>query len=185
MIECIDSILDDGKPFLAWVGYQAMHYPYQAPKELIDKYDSVYDEGFDGDGSSMGQKGVYADYGPGWVPASAVPGNYFKTFSTEGGLRVPLIVRFPTVVEPGSQVDSFAYVRDIMPTILEIARVDIPGPIYKDREIYVPDGISILSVLKAETTGVRGEDAESGSKRNRRLGTFRLRCQSVRVDQPR
>lgn len=284
MIEYIDSNLDDGKPFLAWVGYQAMHYPHQAPIEFIDKYNGVYDDGFEvlretrlagqkelglvspdieldlemrktsfepwqmpdwevladeekafksrqmqtyagmldnmdvniskllahlekrgvadntivifmsdngpdpnqlplseenrewystnydkvymedfnGDFSSMGQKGVYADYGPGWAAASAVPGSYFKTFSTEGGLRVPLIVRFPGVVEPGSRVDDFAYVRDIMPTILEIAGVDIPGPVYDGREIYVPDGISMMPVLKQEVESVRGDDNPVG-----------------------
>jgi len=284
MIEYIDSNLDDGKPFFAWVGYQAMHYPHQAPKEFIDKYDGVYDEGFealratrlarqkelglvspeieldlemlntsyepwqmpdwealtdeekafrtrqmqtyagmldnmdvniskllehlekrgiadntivvfmsdngpdpnqlplseayrewykanydkvyledfDGDYSSMGQKGVYADYGPGWAAASAVPGSYFKTFSTEGGLRVPLIVRFPGVVEPGSRIDSFSYVRDIMPTLLEIADVDMPGPVYDGREINVPDGISMLPVLKSEIDTVRGDNNPVG-----------------------
>lgn len=47
MIEYIDETLEDGKPFLAWVGYQAVHYPHQAPKEFIDKYNGVYDEGFE------------------------------------------------------------------------------------------------------------------------------------------
>ena len=42
------AISEDGKPFLAWLGYQAVHYPHQAPKEFIDKYDGVYDDGFRG-----------------------------------------------------------------------------------------------------------------------------------------
>ncbi|WP_281972418.1 arylsulfatase [Ruegeria faecimaris] len=284
MIDYIDSNLDDGKPFLAWVGYQAVHYPHQAPKEFIDKYDGVYDEGFealrvsrlekqkelglispdveldpefaktsyepwqmpdweklndeekafnarrmqtyagmldnmdvnigrilsyldekgiadntivifladngpdpnqlplseayrdwykahydkvyiedfDGDYSDMGQQGVYADYGPGWAAAAAVPGSYFKTFSTEGGLRVPLIVKFPGVVEPGSQVDKFAFVRDIVPTLLEVAGVDVPGPVYDGREIYTPDGISMMPVLKGETETVRDDNNPVG-----------------------
>lgn len=284
MIDYIDSNLGDGKPFLAWVGYQAVHYPHQAPKEFIDKYDGVYDAGFEalrasrlatqkemglvspgieldsdllktsfqpwqmpdwdalsdeekafharqmqtyagmldnmdgnidrilsfleekgeldntlvifqsdngpdpnqlpqseayrdwynanydkvyiedfnGDFSSMGQKGVYADYGPGWAAAAATPGSYFKTFSTEGGLRVPLIVRFPGVVEPGSKVEKFAYVRDVLPTILEVAGVERPGPVYDGREIYVPDGISMLPVLKGDVQTVRGEDQPVG-----------------------
>jgi arylsulfatase A-like enzyme len=284
MIDYIDGNLGDGKPFLAWIGYQAVHYPHQAPKEFIDKYDGVYDEGFEslraarlakqkemglvspeivldmdlmktsfqpyqmpdwealsdeekafsarqmqtyagmldnmdgniakilahleekgvlentlvifqsdngpdpnqipmqeayrpwfeenydkvymedfgGDFSSMGQKGVYADYGPGWAAAAATPGSYFKTFSTEGGLRVPLIVRFPGVVEPGSKVEKFAYVRDVLPTILEVAGVERPGMTYDGREIYAPDGISMLPVLKGEVETVRTEDHPVG-----------------------
>ncbi len=75
---------------------------------------------------------------------------------------MPLIVRFPGVVEPGSRIDSFSYVRDIMPTLLEIADVDMPGPVYDGREINVPDGISMLPVLKSETDTVRGDDNPVG-----------------------
>jgi len=125
-------------------------------------YDKVYMEDFAGDFSSMGQKGVYADYGPGWAAAAATPGSYFKTFSTEGGLRVPLIVRFPGVVEPGAKVEKFAYVRDVLPTILEVAGVERPGTTYDGREIHAPDGISMLPVLKGEVETVRTEDHPVG-----------------------
>jgi len=37
----------DGKPFFAYVSLQAQHYPLQAPKEYIDKYEGVYDVGWD------------------------------------------------------------------------------------------------------------------------------------------
>ncbi len=35
------------KPFFAYVSYQAQHYPHQAPQEYIDKYEGVYDVGWD------------------------------------------------------------------------------------------------------------------------------------------
>ena len=37
----------DGKPFFAYISLQAQHYPLQAPKEYIDKYEGVYDVGWD------------------------------------------------------------------------------------------------------------------------------------------
>jgi len=46
-IEFIDSNLDDGKPFFAYVPFQAVHIPVQAPQEFIDRYMGVYDEGWD------------------------------------------------------------------------------------------------------------------------------------------
>ena len=46
-IEFIDSNLDDGKPFFAYVPFQAVHIPVQAPQEYIDRYMGVYDEGWD------------------------------------------------------------------------------------------------------------------------------------------
>ena len=46
-IEFIDSNLDDGIPFFAYVPFQAVHIPVQAPQEYIDRYMGVYDEGWD------------------------------------------------------------------------------------------------------------------------------------------
>lgn len=47
MIEFIGSNLEDGKPFFAYVPFQAVHIPVQAPQEYIDKYMGVYDAGWD------------------------------------------------------------------------------------------------------------------------------------------
>jgi arylsulfatase len=46
-IEYIGKDHADGKPFFAYVSLQAQHYPLQAPKEYIDKYEGVYDVGWD------------------------------------------------------------------------------------------------------------------------------------------
>lgn len=45
-IEFIDDNLDDGKPFFAYVPFQAVHIPVQAPQEYIDRYMGRYDEGW-------------------------------------------------------------------------------------------------------------------------------------------
>ena len=45
-IEFIDSNLADGKPFFAYVPFQAVHIPVQAPQEYIDRYMGRYDEGW-------------------------------------------------------------------------------------------------------------------------------------------
>lgn len=284
IIDYIDSNIDDGKPFLAWVGYQAVHYPHQAPLPYIEKYNGVYADGFakqrearlakqkemglvspeakldtvmdktsyapwlledwdaltdeekafqqrrmqtyagmldnmdenigeifayleekgeldntvilflsdngpdpnqlplspdyrewyeehydtvwmedfGGDFSTMGQKGVYADYGPSWAAVAATPASYYKTFSTEGGLRVPLIVRYPEMVEAGSQIDEFAFVLDVLPTILDLAGVETPGTEYNGRTINVPNGLSMVPVLSGAVETVRTEDHPVG-----------------------
>ena len=46
-IEFIDSNIDDGQPFFAYLPFQAVHIPVQAPQEFIDRYMGVYDEGWD------------------------------------------------------------------------------------------------------------------------------------------
>ncbi len=37
---------DASKPFFAYLPFQAIHIPVQAPREFIDNYDGVYDEGW-------------------------------------------------------------------------------------------------------------------------------------------
>jgi len=46
-IEFIGSNLDDEQPFFAYLPFQAVHIPVQAPQEFIDPYMGVYDSGWD------------------------------------------------------------------------------------------------------------------------------------------
>lgn len=45
-IEFIDSNQGDGQPFFAYVPFQAVHIPVQAPQDYIDRYMGVYDQGW-------------------------------------------------------------------------------------------------------------------------------------------
>jgi arylsulfatase/uncharacterized sulfatase len=46
-IEFIDSNRGDGQPFFAYIPFQAVHIPVQAPQEFIDRYRGVYDSGWE------------------------------------------------------------------------------------------------------------------------------------------
>jgi arylsulfatase A-like enzyme len=46
-IEFIDSNREDGQPFFAYVPFQAVHIPVQAPQEFIEQYMGVYDVGWE------------------------------------------------------------------------------------------------------------------------------------------
>lgn len=56
----------------------------------------------------------------------------------EGGIRVPLIARWPGQIEPGSVTDHMCYFPDVMPTLAEVAGVEAPPG---------TDGISFLPIL--------------------------------------
>ncbi|MFO7834592.1 MAG: sulfatase-like hydrolase/transferase [Halohasta sp.] len=56
--------------------------------------------------------------------------------------RIPLVVRWPGVVEPGSRSDAFVRLQDLMPTFLEWAEVDIPEKLHAR---------SIQPLLRGET----------------------------------
>lgn len=119
-------------------------------------------EDYKGDYSKMGQKGSFSDYGPGWAAAANTPGGYYKTFSTEGGLRVPFIAKFPRKIPSGKTSRSFAYVKDIVPTMLDIAGVKNPGTSYRGRKIYAPSGTSMWSTLTGKSATVHSETESIG-----------------------
>ena len=47
IIEFIDSNSDSKAPFFAYLPFQAVHIPVQAPQSFIDRYDGKYDEGWE------------------------------------------------------------------------------------------------------------------------------------------
>jgi arylsulfatase A-like enzyme len=73
-----------------------------------------------------------------------------KSDAYEGGIRVPLIVRWPHVIKAGSFSDTPVTSVDFFPTFCALAGVQ-PGP------KHAIDGVSLLPVLKQ--TGKLGRDA--------------------------
>ena len=72
-----------------------------------------------------------------------------KGSTNEGGLRSPLVVRYPEKISPGTIVDSVTGAIDLLPTLAEFAGISADGP----KSL---DGISFA----AELSGVKVERAE-------------------------
>ena len=64
-IEFIDENAADGEPFFAYIPFQAVHMPVQAPREFSDKYAGLYDEGW----TVMREKRRRAAEAAGVIPA--------------------------------------------------------------------------------------------------------------------
>ena len=77
-------------------------------------------------------------------PTSNLPLRTGKGWSYEGGVREPLIVKWPGVTKPGSVSDGPVTSADFYPTILQM----IGQPIPKDQKI---NGESVVPLLKGET----------------------------------
>jgi len=87
----------------------------------------------------------------GWGSAGAGPLDLFKNTVGEGGIRSPMLIPGPGV-KGGRQVDAFAYIWNIMPTILELA--DVPHPEkYQGRQVVAMRGKSLSGVLTGTPTG--------------------------------
>lgn len=100
----------------------------QSIAELIDKY-------YDNRISNLGNHDSFIWYGPRWAQAATAPSRMYKFYSTEGGIRVPCVVRYPSLFkEKGQVVKAFATAMDIMPTFLELAGIRHPAAEKKNNE---------------------------------------------------
>ncbi|RST87404.1 arylsulfatase [Aquibium carbonis] len=102
-----------------------------------------------------GKKGTFVQYGPAWAQVGAGPLRMFKGFTTEGGIRVPLIVAGNGVRGSARVSDDFAHVMDVPATILEVAGVSYPDG--SDGKAVAPlQGKSLVPVLSGTGDPVRG-----------------------------
>jgi len=270
-IEFISSNLDDAKPFFAYVPFQAVHIPVQAPQQFIDRYEKVYRDGWDvlrerrGQGAvqvglvpenaakvrmastqdwdslsdeskryeakrmavyagmieamdfhigrlmdylkkqgiydntififtsdngaeasgaqdptsfanrrvasslgyhvdydRLGLRGSYNSISPSFASAAASPLAYYKFYTGEGGLRVPLIVSGDSLALNNKLTHAFAWATDITPTILSLAGVEQPGARYGGRPVQPITGRDLSPLLWGSVDRIYGEDDAVG-----------------------
>ena len=270
-VEFIDSNIQDGSPFFAYVPFQAVHMPVQAPQEYIDKYMGVYDLGWgslrtqrrqravelgivasntamvdmsttddwdaldeqrkryeakrmavyagmieamdfhigrlvsylksqgqyentififtsdngsEGSGSAnptafptnlgpsglgyhidydrLGLKGSYNTISPSFASASASPLAFYKFYTGEGGMRVPLIISGEPVQQTGELSAAFTWATDITPTILALSGVAQPSGRYAGRPILPITGRDLTPVLTGEADHIYTDDDAVG-----------------------
>lgn len=127
---------------------------------------------------NMGRRFSRIAQGLGWAQVSMTPYRLVKALPSEGGIRSPLIVSGPSVVDQGSASDAFVHVMDIAATILDAAGVEHPGTSYKGRNVHPLRGRSIIKVLKGESDAVYDNDTavcwELFGYRAVRKGDFKL-----------
>ena len=164
------------KPFFLYMAHYAVHTPIQAKQELIEKYrDKPRDgqknptyaamvESVDDavgkilstlDELNLAEKTVViftSDNGGLMNVTNNAPLRAGKGYPYEGGIREPVIIRWPRVVKPGTVSHEPVTSVDYFPTICELAGVPLP----RDRAI---DGTSLVGHLKSASTKPLGRDA--------------------------
>ncbi|TWT69302.1 sulfatase-like hydrolase/transferase [Crateriforma conspicua] len=71
-----------------------------------------------------------------------------KGKTTEMGCRVPFIVNGPDLVKPSGECRELVDLSDILPTICEVAAIDLPND-------HIVDGVSFAPYLKGDMTPLR------------------------------
>jgi arylsulfatase A-like enzyme len=121
-------------------GSSLMTYPGQTPEHM-----STFDNRLE----NRGLENSLIDMGPGWAQASMAPSRMFKGFTAEGGIRSPLLVKLPgRMANAGSISRSFLHIRDIMPTILDVADIEQPTHRFAGRSVQPIQGTSVLPLLE-------------------------------------
>lgn len=150
------------KPFLAFLWNYTVHWPMEAPQPLIDKYrkrtdlgrlDPRYAAMIEALDQSIGRilKSLdelklsnntlvifTSDNGAFGGVADNQPLRAAKGYLYEGGIRVPLIVRWPGVVEPRSLCHEAVISMDFFPTMLQAAGLEPDKRSSLDGESLIP-----------------------------------------------
>ena len=119
-------------------GHLPTVYPGQT-EEFLDSFDNSLE--------NRGLVNSFIEPGPGWAQVSMAPSRMFKAFTSEGGIRAPLLVKLPGVMpNAGTMNHSFFHIRDIMPTILDVAGIELTQSI-NGRPVVPMSGDSVLDLF--------------------------------------
>lgn len=154
------------RPFFLYLAYYSVHGPIQAKRSLIDGYagrkdpsgrnHAVYAAMVEGVDQSVGRlmkklgvlgldskTAVFFFSDNGGVPSRAFNGGLRsgKGYLWEGGVRAPLIVRWPDAVRGGAVESTPVGSVDFYPTILEMAGA-------ADSSGHTVDGVSLMPLLR-------------------------------------
>jgi arylsulfatase A len=156
------------RPFFVYLPHYTVHTPLQAKQDLIDEYktsgtatkahnNATYAAMIDSLDQSVGRimdklrelkldentVVIFTSDNGGLIgPTSQPPLRAGKGSAYEGGVRVPLIVRFPGTVKAGTTDDTPVITMDLFPTIRDLASISPSAA--ADSTL---DGISLLPLL--------------------------------------
>ncbi len=157
------------RPFFLYLPHYAVHTPLQAPEELVRKYEAKLESGAEGKNAvyaamvesvdnsvgmlldtiaSLGLEDrtaviVASDNGGLDSVTHNAPLRAGKGHLYEGGIRVPLIVRWPGHGEAGMVVEEPVTNADLYPFLVQIAGLD-------PERFPAPDGRSIGALIDSE-----------------------------------
>ncbi|MBP7482833.1 MAG: arylsulfatase [Lacunisphaera sp.] len=95
-----------------------------------------------------GPADTFFSYGPAWAMVSDTPFRDLKLTGYEGGIRTPLIARWPAVItRHGALTDEVGHVIDLLPTFLDLAGASYPTEL-GGRHPLPPDGRSLAPVFR-------------------------------------
>ncbi len=157
---------NQSKPFFCYVAYHTVHRPLHEKANLIKKYQDKPGSDLDINNPIMGamiermDMGIgqlikkledlgltektlvifYSDNGGFEQLQDQAPLRGGKAMVFDGGLRVPMAIKWPSVISPGRSSDALVTSEDFFPTIMAAI-----GAIYDKTDL---DGVNLMPILK-------------------------------------
>jgi arylsulfatase B len=145
------------QPWFAWVAFNAPHSPFHNPPTSLHGYGAnpatnalKYRAAVESMDTEIGRLLLsvnsattdvifIGDNGtPGMVIQSPYNNTRAKDTLYEGGTRVPLIIKGPSVISGGRASDALVHAVDLFSTILEMAEVPLPSNVSLDSKSLMP-----------------------------------------------
>lgn len=184
MVECIDANVGKAVDYLESIGELdntfvcfmsdngaegAAYEAYPLVKSgVLPHLQQYYDNSLD----NLGNYNSFIWYGPRWAQAATAPSRLYKAYTTEGGVRVPFVARFPqnasaatidnNVAGNNTITDQFATVMDLAPSILDMAGIKHPAPTYQNREVVPMRGKSFYPWARGGNQRIHEKDFIQG-----------------------
>ena len=112
---------------------------------------------------NAGREGSYLWYDEAWGQAGNTPMRMYKGYTSQGGVRVPAFVHWPSTVKADTTTDAFLTVKDVLPTMLEAAGIAHPGnKKFRGRRVEPIQGRSMMAVLSGQSESIRTADDYMG-----------------------
>jgi len=128
--------------------WEAEEYPGNGGNPWMDQFDNSLD--------NIGRPNSFVGIGMGWSQACAGPLDYFKLTTGEGGIRTPLIISGPKV-QIKHKTDAFAYVTDILPTLLDFSGIEHPKS-YEGKDVEPISGYSFEPLATGKKSNIISEN---------------------------
>ncbi len=121
----------EGGPFGVMHEMKYFNFLVETPDEAVERIDDI------------GGPHSHSNYPWGWAQAGNTPFKWYKQNTHEGGVHVPLIIRWPDrIKDRGAVRDQFHHVDDVVPTIYETLGVEAPA-VYRGLEQIPISGVSM------------------------------------------
>ena len=105
---------------------------------------------------NIGRPTSYLYMGPRWAEVSSTPFTYWKSAASEGGVRVPFLVKYPAQISKDRGINNnFATVRDIFPTLTQLAGIQHRDLYPASSKKIQPSGFSLIPAFQNNSARIR------------------------------